>query len=164
DREIAVCNLGSVSLVAHMSNGVLDHAMLKRTVTSAMRMLDNVIDINYYAVSKGRNSSLKQRPLGLGVMGFQDGLQLLRGSYASAAAVEFDDRTMEAGAYDAFWASTELAEERGRYSSFKGWLWDRGILPQDTLALLKDERGGFVEIDASESLDWNAVRERIKRH
>ncbi len=164
DREIAVCNLGSVNLVAHMSAGVLDHAKLKRTVTAAMRMLDNVIDINYYAVSKARNSNLKHRPVGLGIMGFQDCLHLLRVPYASAEAVAFADRSMEAAAYYAFWASTELAEERGRYSSFKGSLWDRGILPQDTLALLREERGGFVEIDASESLDWNALRERVKRH
>jgi ribonucleoside-diphosphate reductase alpha chain len=164
DREIAVCNLGSVNLVAHMKDGRLDAEKLKRTVSTAMRMLDNVIDINYYAVAKARNSNLKHRPVGLGIMGFQDCLHLLRVPYASQEAVEFADRSMEAVAYHAFWASTELAEERGRYSSFKGSLWDRGILPQDTLKLLEQERGGYVEVDSSETLDWKALRERIKKH
>jgi len=164
DREIAVCNLGSVNLVAHMREDGLDHEKLKRTIATAMRMLDNVIDINYYAVAKARNSNAKHRPVGLGIMGFQDCLHLLRVSYASPEAVEFADRSMEAMAYHAYWASTELAEERGRYSSFKGSLWDRGILPQDTLKLLRDERGGYVELDESEALDWKALRERIKRH
>ncbi len=164
DREIAVCNLGSVNLVAHMRGGKLDHEKLARTVATAMRMLDNVIDINYYAVAKARNSNLKHRPVGLGIMGFQDCLHLLRVPYASKEAVEFADRSMEAVAYHAYWASTELAEERGRYSSFKGSLWDRGILPQDTLKLLREERGGHVEIDESESLDWKALRERVKKH
>ncbi|MGH8681866.1 MAG: ribonucleoside-diphosphate reductase subunit alpha [Burkholderiales bacterium] len=164
DREIAVCNLGSVNLVAHMREGGLDHDKLKRTIATAMRMLDNVIDINYYAVAKARNSNAKHRPVGLGIMGFQDCLHLLRVSYASPEAVEFADRSMEAVAYYAYWASTELADERGRYSSFKGSLWDRGILPQDTLKLLKEERGGYVELDESATLDWTALRERIKRH
>ena len=164
DREIAVCNLGSVNLVAHMREGGLDHEQLKRTIATAMRMLDNVIDINYYAVAKARNSNAKHRPVGLGIMGFQDCLHLLRVSYASPEAIEFADRSMEAVAYYAYWASTELAEERGRYSSFKGSLWDRGILPQDTLKLLKEERGGYVELDESATLDWTALRERIKRH
>ena len=164
DREIAVCNLGSVNLVAHMRDGKLDHEKLARTVATAMRMLDNVIDINYYAVAKARNSNLKHRPVGLGIMGFQDCLHLLRVPYASKEAVEFADRSMEAVAYHAYWASTDLAEERGRYSSFKGSLWDRGILPQDTLKLLREERGGHVEIDESESLDWKALRERVKKH
>jgi len=164
DREIAVCNLGSVNLVAHLREGGLDHDKLKRTIATAMRMLDNVIDINYYAVAKARNSNAKHRPVGLGIMGFQDCLHLLRVSYASPEAVEFADRSMEAVAYYAYWASTELAEERGRYSSFKGSLWDRGILPQDTLQLLRDERGGYVELDQSEVLEWQALRERMKRH
>jgi ribonucleoside-diphosphate reductase alpha chain len=129
-----------------------------------MRMLDNVIDINYYAVAKARNSNLKHRPVGLGIMGFQDCLHLMRTPYASPAAVAFADRSMEAVCYHAYWASTELAEERGRYSSYKGSLWDRGILPQDTLKLLKEERGGYVEIDDSSSLDWDALRARIKEH
>jgi ribonucleoside-diphosphate reductase alpha chain len=129
-----------------------------------MRMLDNVIDINYYAVAKARNSNLKHRPVGLGIMGFQDCLHLLRIPYASREAVEFADRSMEAVAYHAYWASTELAEERGRYSSFKGSLWDRGILPPDTLKLLREERGGHVEVDESESLDWKGLRGRVKKH
>ncbi len=164
DREIAVCNLGSINLVAHMTGGGLDHDKLKRTIATAMRMLDNVIDINYYAVAKARNSNLKHRPVGLGIMGFQDCLQLLRIPYAAPESVEFADRSMEAVAYHAYWASTELAEERGRYSSFKGSLWERGVLPQDTLKLLAEERGGFVELEPSETLDWKALRERIRKH
>ena len=168
NNEIAVCNLGSVNMVAHMQlvDGTLklDHEKLKKTVGTAMRMLDNVIDINYYAVRKARDSNMKHRPVGLGIMGFQDCLHLLRIPYASQEAVEFADRSMEAMAYFSYWASTELAEERGRYASFKGSLWDRGIMPQDTLNLLREERGGYVDIDMSESMDWKALRERIKRH
>jgi len=164
DREIAVCNLGSVNLVAHLGPDGLDHNKLKRTITTAMRMLDNVIDINYYAVAKARNSNLKHRPVGLGIMGFQDCLHRLRIPYASAEAVAFADRSMEAVAYYAYWASTELSEERGSYASFKGSLWDRGILPLDTLELLARERGGFVEVDTSATMDWDALRERIRRH
>ncbi|HLX00624.1 MAG TPA: ribonucleoside-diphosphate reductase subunit alpha, partial [Trinickia sp.] len=166
DAEIAVCNLGSVNLVAHLTKQAdgsyaLDHEKLKRTVSVAMRMLDNVIDINYYAVAKARNSNLKHRPVGLGIMGFQDCLHLLRTPYASEAAVEFADRSMEAVCYYAYYASTELAEERGRYSSYPGSLWDRGILPQDSLKLLAEARGGYVEVDSSESMDWPALRSRI---
>ncbi|HEX4798819.1 MAG TPA: ribonucleoside-diphosphate reductase subunit alpha [Burkholderiales bacterium] len=168
DKEIAVCNLGSLNMVAHMKlvGGTLrlDHEKLKKTVATAMRMLDNVIDINYYAVSKARNSNLKHRPVGLGIMGFQDCLHMLRIPYGSREAVEFADRSMEAIAYFAYWASTELAEERGRYASFKGSLWDRDVMPQDSLNLLREERGGHVEIDMTESMDWKALRERIKRH
>ncbi|HEX7327117.1 MAG TPA: ribonucleoside-diphosphate reductase subunit alpha [Casimicrobiaceae bacterium] len=163
--EIAVCNLGSVNLLAHMvekdGGWKLDQARLARTITTAMRMLDNVIDINYYAVAKARNSNLKHRPVGLGIMGFQDCLHRMRVPYASEAAVAFADSAMEAVCYHAYRASTELAEERGRYSSFKGSLWDRGILPQDTLALLRDERGGYVDIDESSTLDWDGLRARI---
>jgi ribonucleoside-diphosphate reductase alpha chain len=164
DHEIAVCNLGSVNLAAHLKGGQLDDAKLKRTIGTAMRMLDNVIDINFYAVPKARNSNLRHRPVGLGIMGFQDCLHKLRIPYASHEAVEFADRAMEAVAYHAYWSSTEMAEERGRYASYRGSLWDRGILPQDTLDLLREERGGYVEIDMSASLDWNALRERIKKH
>jgi ribonucleoside-diphosphate reductase alpha chain len=160
--EIAVCNLGSVNLLAHVVDGRLDHAKLKRTIATAMRMLDNVIDINYYAVKKARDSNARHRPVGLGIMGFQDALQSLRIPYASDAAMEFADRSMEAVCYYAYWASTELAEERGRYSTFAGSLWDKGILPQDSLKLLLDERGGYVEVDMSESMDWAALRNRIK--
>jgi len=162
--EIAVCNLGSVNLVAHMTDRGLDFSKIKTTIKTAMRMLDNVIDINYYAVDKARNSNLRHRPVGLGIMGFQDCLHRMRVSYASNEAVEFADRSMEMVAYAAYWASTELAEERGRYASFQGSLWDRGVLPQDTLDLLAAERGGFVELDRSATLDWEALRARIKRH
>jgi len=162
--EIAVCNLGSVNLVAHMTPQGLDFEKLQRTIRTAMRMLDNVVDINYYAVDKAKNSNLRHRPVGLGIMGFQDCLHLLRVPYASPDALEFADRSMEMVAYCAYWASTELAEERGRYSSFKGSLWDRGILPQDSLDLLAAERGGYVELDRSSSLDWDPLRERIRRH
>ena len=162
--EIAVCNLGSVNLVAHMTDAGLDFSKLKDTIRTAMRMLDNVIDINYYAVKKARDSNQRHRPVGLGIMGFQDCLHRLRIPYASQEAMEFADRSMEMVAYAAYWASTELAEERGRYSTFPGSLWDRGILPSDTLDLLAAERGGYVELDRSSSLDWDALRARIQRH
>jgi ribonucleoside-diphosphate reductase alpha chain len=162
--EIAVCNLGSINLVNHLTDGGIDQSKLKRTVETAMRMLDNVIDINYYAVNKARTSNLKHRPVGLGIMGFQDCLHRLRIPYASEAAVEFADRSMEAVAYCAYWASTALAEERGRYSSYRGSLWDRGVLPQDTLNLLASERGGYVEVNTSSTLDWERLRTRIKRY
>jgi len=162
--EIAVCNLGSVNLLAHVKNGRLDHDKLKKTISTAMRMLDNVIDINYYAVKKARDSNIRHRPVGLGIMGFQDCLQELRIPYASDAAVGFADTSMEAVCYYAYWASTELAAERGRYSSFAGSLWERGILPQDSLKLLAKERGGYVDVDMSETMDWQALRARIKQH
>ncbi|MGI4812888.1 MAG: ribonucleoside-diphosphate reductase subunit alpha [Janthinobacterium lividum] len=168
DTEIAVCNLGSVNLVAHLKGApgamVLDHDKLARTIRTAMRMLDNVIDINYYAVAKARNSNLKHRPVGLGIMGFQDCLHLLRTPYASDAAVEFADRSMEAVCYYAYYASTELAEERGRYSSYPGSLWDRGILPLDSIDLLAEARGGYLETDRSTSMDWDSLRQRIATH
>ena len=162
--EIAVCNLGSINLLLHLTDDGLDFAKIKRTISTAMRMLDNVIDINYYAVEKARNSNLRHRPVGLGIMGFQDCLHKLRVPYASQEAVEFADRSMEMVAYAAYWASTELAEERGRYASFHGSLWERGILPQDTLDILSAERGGYVELDRSSSLDWEPLRSRIKRY
>jgi ribonucleoside-diphosphate reductase alpha chain len=164
DDEIAVCNLGSVNLVAHMGENGLDFTRIRKTISTAMRMLDNVIDINYYAVDKAKNSNMRHRPVGLGIMGFQDCLHRLRVPYASQQAVEFADRSMEMVAYAAYWASTELAEERGRYPSFPGSLWDRGVLPQDTLDLLAAERGGYVELDRSAALDWEALRSRIRRH
>jgi ribonucleoside-diphosphate reductase alpha chain len=172
--EIAVCNLGSVNLAQHVAGGKLDQKKLKKTVATAMRMLDNVIDINYYAVKKARDSNLKHRPVGLGIMGFQDALYELKLPYASDEAVEFADRSMEAVCYHAYWASTELAEERGRYSSYRGSLWDRGILPVDTLDLLAEQRGALqgeggaarplVDIDRSTSLDWDELRARISVH
>ncbi len=168
DTEIAVCNLGSVNLAQHLKEGSngkeVDHVKLKKTIGTAMRMLDNVIDINYYAVKKARDSNLRHRPVGLGLMGFQDCLYQLRLPYASDAAVEFADRSMEAVCYQAYWASTELAAERGRYSSYRGSLWDRGILPQDSLELLRDQRGGHLEVDNSSTLDWAALRSRITEH
>jgi ribonucleoside-diphosphate reductase alpha chain len=164
--EIAVCNLGSVNLAQHLLDGQIDQIKLKKTVSTAMRMLDNVIDINYYAVKKARDSNLRHRPVGLGVMGFQDALYQLRLPYASDAAVEFADRSMEALCYHAYWASTELAEERGRYSSYRGSLWDRGVLPLDTLDLLAEQRGSaaYVEVDRSAAMDWSALRTRIAQH
>jgi ribonucleoside-diphosphate reductase alpha chain len=168
DAEIAVCNLGSVNLSQHLKDGadgkVLDLVKLKKTTATAMRMLDNVIDINYYAVKKARDSNLRHRPVGLGIMGFQDCLYQLRIPYASDEAVQFADRSMEAVCYHAYWASTELAEERGRYSSYRGSLWDRGILPQDSLDLLRTARGGHLEVDMSSTLDWAPLRARIAEH
>ena len=172
EHEIAVCNLGSVNLVAHMkrveSNGqtryVLDHEKLKTTISTAMRMLDNVIDINYYAVTKARNSNLHHRPVGLGLMGFQDCLHLQKIPYASKEAIEFADRSMEAICYYAYWASTELAEERGRYLSYQGSLWSHGVLPQDSISRLESERGGYLDVDMSSAMDWSPLRERISQY
>ncbi len=161
DSETAVCNLGSVNLAQHIKDGQIDHAKLRQTVTTAMRMLDNVIDINYYAVDKARDANLRHRPVGLGLMGFQDALYQLRLPYASDAAVEFADASMEAICYYAYWASTELSRERGSYSTFKGSLWDQGVLPLDSLGLLARERGGHVEVDTSTRLDWDALRQKI---
>ncbi|MDH4375920.1 MAG: ribonucleoside-diphosphate reductase subunit alpha [Ramlibacter sp.] len=161
DTETAVCNLGSINLRQHLKDGGMDHDKLKRTISVAMRMLDNVIDINYYAVKKARDSNLRHRPVGMGIMAFQDALYELRIPYASQEAVEFADKSMEAVCYYAYWASTELSKERGRYSSFKGSLWDRGILPPDTIDLLAQARGGYVEVDRSSTLDWDALRKKI---
>ncbi len=168
DAEIAVCNLGSVNLLAHLKEdtdgaSVLDHDKLKRTITIAMRMLDNVIDINYYAVDKARNSNVRHRPVGMGIMGFQDCLHMMRVPYASERAIEFADRSMEAVCYYAYGASSDLAAERGRYASFDGSLWSRGILPHDSIALLREHRGGYVEVDESSTMDWDALRLRIKQ-
>jgi ribonucleoside-diphosphate reductase alpha chain len=168
ETEIAVCNLGSVNLAVHLKtdtsgNLVLDHEKLQKTIRTAMRMLDNVIDINYYAVAKARNSNMKHRPVGMGIMGFQDCLHMLRIPYASDAAVQFADESMEAVCYYAYLASTELAEERGTYETYKGSLWDRGILPQDSVKLLAEQRGGYVEVDMSSKMDWTPVRNRIKQ-
>ena len=161
DTETAVCNLGSVNLLQHLKNGAIDHVKLQKTITTAMRMLDNVIDINYYAVKKARESNLRHRPVGLGMMAFQDCLYELRIPYASDEAVAFADTSMEAICYYAYWASTELAKERGQYSSYQGSLWDQGILPFDTLDMLARERGGYVEVDRSSTLDWDSLRKKI---
>ena len=165
DTETAVCNLGSINLRQHLKHGEhgkeLDTVKLKKTIGTAMRMLDNVIDINYYAVKKARDSNMRHRPVGLGIMAFQDALYEMRMPYASDAAVEFADRSMEAVCYFAYLASTELAAERGRYSSYQGSLWDQGILPPDTLDMLEKARGGYVEVNRSSSLDWDALRKKI---
>ncbi|MGQ5524502.1 ribonucleoside-diphosphate reductase subunit alpha [Chitinimonas sp. PSY-7] len=166
DTEIAVCNLGSVNLVNHMVRGDdgqynLDSDKLRRTIGTAMRMLDNVVDINFYPVKKARNSNLRHRPVGMGIMGFQDCLHMLRTPYASDAAVAFADKSMELVAYHAYYASTELAEERGKYPSYDGSLWSKGILPQDSIDLLMEARGGYLEMDRSALLDWSQLRQRI---
>jgi ribonucleoside-diphosphate reductase alpha chain len=161
ESETAVCNLGSINLLQHIKDGAMDHDKLRRTVTTAMRMLDNVIDINYYAVKKARDSNMRHRPVGLGVMAFQDSLYQLRIPYGSDAAMSFADESMEAVCYYAYWASTELARERGKYASYKGSLWDQGVLPIDTLDRLASERGGYVEVDRSSRLDWDTLRKKI---
>jgi ribonucleoside-diphosphate reductase alpha chain len=168
ETETAVCNLGSVNLVQHLMDGpdgqrMLDSKKLQKTIATAMRMLDNVIDINYYAVKKARDSNMLHRPVGLGLMGFQDCLYELRVPYASQAAVDFADTSMEAICYHAYWASTELAKERGKYQTYEGSLWDKGILPYDTMDMLAKERGGYVEVDRSMTLDWDALRAKIAR-
>jgi ribonucleoside-diphosphate reductase alpha chain len=162
DQEIAVCNLGSVNLSAHIgANGAIDAAKLKATITTAMRMLDNVIDINYYSVPQARRSNVQHRPVGLGIMGFQDALYQLGISYASEQAVDFADRSMELVSYYAIEASTYLAEERGTYASYKGSLWSKGVLPIDSSRLVEEHRGGYLQVDQSMTLDWDALRERV---
>jgi len=164
DEETAVCNLGSVNLLAHLKNGELDQAKLARTVQTALRMLDNVVDINFYATPKARNANLRHRPVGLGIMGFADCLYEIGLPYASAEAVEFADRTMEAVCYHAYSSSCELARERGRYSSYTGSLWDQGILPLDSIELLAHARGGHLELNRDSRLDWKELEQRIARH
>jgi ribonucleoside-diphosphate reductase alpha chain len=164
-EETAVCNLGSVNLVRHLATkGDLDRALIAKTVRTAVRMLDNVIDINFYPTAEARNANLRHRPVGLGLMGFQDALYAQRISYASPEAVKFADESMEAISYYAILASSELAAERGAYSTYQGSKWDRGLLPIDTLKILADERGGNLEVDASTTLDWSVVREAIKKN
>jgi len=162
DDETAVCNLGSINLANHILNGGLDEARLKKTVTTAMRMLDNVIDINFYTIPEARRSNLKHRPVGLGLMGYQDALQLLRLAVASDAAVAFADTSMEAISYYAISASADLAAERGRYPSFDGSLWSQGILPIDSIELLAEARGS-VDMDRSSSRDWSGLRELVQK-
>jgi ribonucleoside-diphosphate reductase alpha chain len=161
-EEIAVCNLGSVNLPAHIENGKLNSKKLKHTIQVAMRMLDNVIDINYYAVPKARKSNLAHRPVGLGIMGFQDALYKMQMDYSSEAAVEFADRSMEEVSYYAIEASSQLAEERGTYESYEGSLWSKGILPIDSIQLLKNVRGKNLNQDTSQTLDWNKLRSRVQ--
>ncbi|BCX88629.1 ribonucleoside-diphosphate reductase alpha chain [Methylomarinovum tepidoasis] len=163
DEEIAVCNLGSVNLAAHVTEDGLDMDKLQRTCRTAMRMLDNVIDINYYSVPKARRANLRHRPVGLGLMGFQDALYKQRIPYASQEAVEFADRSMEAISYFAIEASAALAQERGSYSSFQGSLWSQGILPIDSIDLLQEARGEYLDMDRSRTLDWDALREKVRQ-
>jgi len=162
--ETAVCNLGSINLAKHVSENGLDGERLKRTIKTAIRMLDNVIDINFYPIPDTANANLKHRPVGMGLMGFQDALTMQNISYASHEAVQFADTSMEMISYYAILGSSELAKERGTYESYKGSKWDRGLLPIDTVSLLEKERGYPVEMDASSTLDWEYVREHIKKH
>ena len=163
DDEIAVCNLGSVNLAQHVTENGLDKEKLERTINVAMRMLDNVIDYNYYSVPQARRSNLKHRPVGMGIMGFQDALYKLRLPYASREAIEFADSSMEMVSYYAIKASTDLAEERGTYTSFKGSLWSKGILPIDSIDILEENRDGFLDMDKSQKLDWTGLRKRVKK-
>ena len=162
--EIAVCNLGSVNLPQHMRDGILDEEKVKRTVTTALRMLDNVIDINYYSVDTAKNSNLKHRPVGMGLMGFQDALYMQDAPYCSDAAIEFADRSMEIISYHAIHASSELAKERGTYPSYEGSLWSQGIFPKDSIDILEKNRGSeFIKVDRSETLDWDQLRAKVKQ-
>ena len=162
--EIAVCNLGSVNLPQHMRDGILDEEKVKRTVTTALRMLDNVIDINYYSVDTAKNSNLKHRPVGMGLMGFQDALYMQDAPYCSDAAIEFADRSMEVISYHAIHASSELAKERGTYPSYEGSLWSQGIFPKDSIDILEKNRGSeFIKVDRSETLDWDQLRAKVKQ-
>ncbi len=163
-EETAVCNLGSVNLALHIQNGKLDEKMLAKTVATAIRMLDNVIDINFYPTLEAHDSNVKHRPIGLGIMGFQDALYELDVSYASHEAVQFADESMEMISYYAIFASSQLAKEKGKYSSYAGSKWDRGFLPIDTIALLEEERGEAVDLDRQMKMDWTKVREHIQAH
>lgn len=161
--EIAVCNLGSINMVNHVTERGLNRDKLKKTITTAVRMLDNVIDINYYSVPAAKTSNMRHRPVGLGIMGFQDALYIQKVPYASDEAVTFADRSMEAISYYAIEASTALAEERGTYESYKGSLWDKGILPIDSLQMLKEQRGAeYLDVDTTTTLDWVSLRNRVK--
>ena len=164
-EETAVCNLGSVVLDSHLkADGSIDHAMLRETVTVAVRALDNVIDINFYPTKAAEVSNLRHRPVGMGVMGLQDCLYRRDTSFASDAAVEFNDEIMEAVAYYAYETSSDLAAERGTYSTYKGSKWDRGLLPQDTVDLLEQERGEPIEVKRGGRMDWAPVRAKIAKH
>jgi ribonucleoside-diphosphate reductase alpha chain len=164
NEETAVCNLGSINLAAHTGPDGVDLKKLQETVTTAVRMLDNVIYINYYPTAEAKTANQRHRPIGLGIMGFQDALYNLNVSYASKEGVDFADQSMEAISYYAILASVEIAKERGTYSSYKGSKWDRGLLPIDTIALLEQERGGYLDMDRSASMDWTPVRKAIKEH
>ena len=163
-EETAVCNLGSINLVKFVGKNGINEELLAKTVRTAIRMLDNVIDINFYPTAEARNANLRHRPIGLGLMGFQDALYAQRISYASPEAVKFADESMEMISYHAILASTELAAEKGAYSTYKGSKWDRGLLPIDTIQILQDERGGDLDVDRSSKLDWKVVRAAVKNH
>ena len=163
-EETAVCNLGSVNYKEHVVNGRFDEAKVRETVTTAMRMLDNVIDLNFYPTKEAKNSNMKHRPVGLGIMGFQDALYMLDIPFASEKCVEFADESMEMISHAAILASSDLARERGAYESFKGSKWDRGLLPIDTIALLEEDRGMKTDATRTEKLDWSVVRESIQKH
>ncbi len=162
--EIAVCNLGSVNLTHHIKDGEMDGEKLEKTITTAIRMLDNVIDINYYAVKAAETSNMKHRPIGIGIMGFQDALYMLKTPYASEEAVEFADRSMEMVSYYAIKASSDLAQERGTYKSYEGSLWSQGVLPIDSIDLLKESRGeNYLDLDESSTMDWDKLRKTVKK-
>ena len=163
DSEIAVCNLGSVNLPQHIVNGELDMAKLEHTVTTAMRMLDNVIDYNYYSVPQARKSNLRHRPVGMGIMGFQDALYKMNLAYTTSDALEFADKSMEAVSYFAIRASSNLAAERGKYSTYNGSLWSKGILPIDSLQLMAEERGSYFTVDTTQRMDWDGLRHVVKQ-
>jgi ribonucleoside-diphosphate reductase alpha chain len=161
--EIAVCNLGSVNLTHHIKDGKMDEAKLEKTINTAIRMLDNVIDINFYAVKAAETSNMKHRPIGLGIMGFHDALYMLKTPYASQEAVEFADRSMEMVSYYAIKASSDLAKERGAYQSYEGSLWSQGVLPIDSIKLLKESRGEeYLDVDESTTMDWDGLRATVK--
>ena len=164
DDEIAVCNLGSVNIAKHTTADGIDMEMLEKTITTAMRMLDNVIEYNYYSVPQARNSNMQHRPVGMGLMGFQDALYKQDIPYASNEAVEFADRSMEAVSYYAIKTSSDLAEERGTYPSYEGSLWSQGILPIDSIELMEEQRGEYYQVDKSRTLDWDTLREQVKKH
>ncbi|MBS4167779.1 ribonucleoside-diphosphate reductase subunit alpha [Parachlamydia sp. AcF125] len=164
EHETAVCNLGSINLAAHIKGDFLDEEFLAKTIRTAMRMLDNVIDINYYPTKEARESNLRHRPVGLGLMGFQDALYRFRIPYGSQKAVEFADASMELISYYAILASAELAKERGVYSSYRGSKWSQGILPIDSIELLENERKGYLEMDRASKKDWSVVRKEIQKH
>ncbi|MHA3115755.1 ribonucleoside-diphosphate reductase subunit alpha [Acinetobacter sp. ANC 4635] len=164
EDEIAVCNLGSVNLVQHVQGGVLNREKLARTIKTAVRMLDNVIDINYYAVPQAKNSNMKHRPVGMGIMGFQDALYEMGMAYGSQEAVDFADESMEVISYYAIQTSSDLAVERGVYSTFKGSLWDQGILPIDSLEIVAKSRPErMFEVDRTQRLDWNSLRAKVQK-
>ena len=162
--EIAVCNLGSINMLNHVTDGKLDLEKLEETVNTAVRMLDNVIDINFYPTPEAKNANQRHRPVGMGLMGFQDALSACGISYASEQGVEFADQSMEAISYFAIMASSRLAEERGTYSSYEGSKWDRGLLPIDTIKVLQEERGMDIQMDDSASMDWEPVRQQVAKH